>query len=245
MPAEVARLAAPCLYENDGADCLSDCEEAFLTYLRRRTAHHEAATGPEQDRPQPGRRTVTQPLHEMGIVLRSRSPGEHRAPCPECAKVKARPHDAALAARLEPDGRAIWSCHRCGWKGAIGRVDDQPTRAPKPPVGSRGDLRAGLAALPSASQVEPGTVAAAYLTARGCALPHPAGDLRYLEQHRHPCGHVGPAMIALLTDVITAKPQTVHQTWILADGTEHRRQASLAMARLAQGRRRLPSLARR
>src|SRR5262249_19639033 len=43
-------------------------------------------------------------------------PGTQRLPCPECARVKHRPRDTALALTIETDG-AVWHCFRCGFKG--------------------------------------------------------------------------------------------------------------------------------
>lgn len=36
---------------------------------------------------------------------------------------------------------------------------------------------------------------------------------------RHPSGFVGPALAALVTDVQTAQPISLHRTWIRADGS--------------------------
>ena len=66
--------------------------------------------------------------------------------------------------------------------------------------------------------IEPGTVAASYLAARNCALPHPEGDLRWHPAMRHPCGHVGPVLLALMTHAVTCDPLSLHRTWITATG---------------------------
>jgi hypothetical protein len=59
-----------------------------------------------------------------------------------------------------------------------------------------------------------------YLQSRGCELPHPDGDLRWLPLHEHPCGYTGPALIGLITDVRDALRQlSLHQTWISGDGS--------------------------
>ena len=59
-----------------------------------------------------------------------------------------------------------------------------------------------------------------YLLARGCVLPPQDGDLRWIEAHEHPCGHTGPALIGLVTNVGDASRQlSLHQTWIAADGS--------------------------
>ncbi|SUS06443.1 conserved hypothetical protein [uncultured Defluviicoccus sp.] len=58
-----------------------------------------------------------------------------------------------------------------------------------------------------------------YLTARGCALPHPDGDLRGHPALEHPCGRVGPALVGLITDVRTNEPINLHRTWIANGGS--------------------------
>jgi hypothetical protein len=65
-----------------------------------------------------------------------------------------------------------------------------------------------------------GTPVATYLLqVRGCVLPHPDADLRWLSGHRHPSGYIGPAMIGLVTDAVTGEPMNLHQTWLRADGS--------------------------
>jgi putative DNA primase/helicase len=83
--------------------------------LSTRNAAREAANGGA--RPD---RSLPEALADHGIRLRSHRPGEHRTACPRCAASKRRPGDQALAARIDPDGNAIWTCHRCGWNGATG-----------------------------------------------------------------------------------------------------------------------------
>src|SRR4051794_13610569 len=76
---------------------------------------------PDTARPRGGDGGARPDLHgELAgndIFLRTLTPGEHRAPCPECARGKPRPHDDALAVRIENDGHATWLCHRCQWSG--------------------------------------------------------------------------------------------------------------------------------
>jgi hypothetical protein len=55
--------------------------------------------------------------------------------------------------------------------------------------------------------------------ARGCALPHPEGDLRWLPSLRHPFeGRSLPALVARVTDAVTGEPMTLHQTFLAPDG---------------------------
>jgi phage/plasmid primase-like uncharacterized protein len=73
--------------------------------------------------------------------------------------------------------------------------------------------------------------ARAYLEARGCVLPPADGDLRWHPALRHPSGYEGPALVALLTDVIDGTPRTLHRTWIQPDG----RKAAVDPPRLLLG----------
>src|SRR4051794_14314875 len=58
------------------------------------------------------------------LHFRDNRPGERRTACPECARAKHRPRDSALAVKVDVDGSAVWTCHRCGWKGGIWRCRD-------------------------------------------------------------------------------------------------------------------------
>src|SRR4051812_41205416 len=119
--------------------------------------------GDEDARPE-GRRT----LSEVSIRLKSTRPGEHRAACPECARGKARNDDDALAVRVEPDGRALWGCHRCGWSGSTrSPADRQEGFRPRPalvaPPKPPGDLNAALRLWRATRPITAGTIAAKYL----------------------------------------------------------------------------------
>lgn len=107
--------------------------------------------------------------------------------------------------------------------------DDKPTKQqrPKPPPAREPDVRQhhGLndwgKALWARTQELSG-VAMDYLTTRHCCIPPRHGDLRWhpsLKQHRS--GHVGPAMVALITDAETKEPLSLHRTWITPTGKAH------------------------
>ncbi|GIX52092.1 DUF7146 domain-containing protein [Sphaerotilus sulfidivorans] len=94
-------------------------------------------------------------------------------------------------------------------------VEPEPERHQHETLSPYG-LRLWASSLPLA-----GTVGAAYLLARGCVLPPADGDLRFLPAHKHPLGdHTGPALVALVTDIETREPISLHQTWIRPDGTK-------------------------
>jgi putative DNA primase/helicase len=162
--------------------------------------------------------------------LQPGAPGEHRAPCPECARPK-KAKDDALAVRIGHDGGATWTCHRCGWKGGIGGERDLSRRRdnsvgayrnPEPEPEKHETLaRWGLRLWEHTRPIVPGTVAAAYLEARGCALPTYTEEthLRWHPKLKHPSGHVGPALVALVTTILDCAPISLHRTWLKADGT--------------------------
>ncbi len=164
------------------------------------------------------------------IDLRHLPVGSHRVPCPECAK---RQNDKTLGVTIEQD-RGVWHCFRCGWTGAQ-RYPAHP-RAVKVSEPKRDkqltlashwrDLWGTLAPISGS--------AAAYLKARGCALPPEDGDLKCTESLRHPSGYTGAALIALVTDAITGEPITLHRTWVKSNGEK----ADLDAPRLLLGRHR-------
>ena len=83
---------------------------------------------------------------------------------------------------------------------------------------------------PRAGRSGPAPSPAAYLTGRGCAPPHPEGDLRWHPDVLHwPSGWAGPALVALVTDPVTAAPMTLHLTFLRPDGSG---KADLAPPRL-------------
>jgi hypothetical protein len=70
-----------------------------------------------------------------------------------------------------------------------------------------------------------------YLMERKCELPPEDGDLRFDPIGRHPSGHRGPCLVALVTDILTGAPISLHRTWVNADGTK----ADVEPARLLLG----------
>lgn len=126
-------------------------------------------------------------------------------------------------------GTWFWLARRNGWSPApLGQRRQQDAPAPRVvpaepeqrqhqhEVLSPFGQRLWASSLPLAD-----TIGAAYLLARGCVLPPADGDLRFLPAHRHPMGEfVGPALLALVTDVLTGAPIGLHQTWVREDGTK-------------------------
>jgi putative DNA primase/helicase len=61
-------------------------------------------------------------------------------------------------------------------------------------------------------------VALDYLKARHCRIPPADGDVRWHASVKHPTGYVGAALVALITDVRTGEPLSLHRTWITPTG---------------------------
>jgi len=59
-----------------------------------------------------------------------------------------------------------------------------------------------------------------YQRARHYVTPPEDGALRFHPALKHPSGYVGPALVALITDVMTGEAISLHRTWIKADGTK-------------------------
>ncbi len=144
---------------------------------------------------------------------------KRRQPCPECDKGQ---RDMALSITRRADGSFLAHCFRCG---AVFFSDERKGRAPTSPrpravaPGRHATLSAYGHALWRACSPVSGP-ARAYLEARGCAIPPADGDLRWHPALRHPSGHEGAALVALLTDAATREPRSLHRTWIRPDGTK-------------------------
>jgi putative DNA primase/helicase len=52
--------------------------------------------------------------------------------------------------------------------------------------------------------------------------------LRWLPRLKHPSGYIGPALVALITDILTGEPISLHRTWIRPDG----RKACVGVSRM-------------
>lgn len=59
-----------------------------------------------------------------------------------------------------------------------------------------------------------------YLIQRGCALPPEGADIGWHPRVQHwQSGHIGPAMVALITDPRSSRPVSLHMTWLATDGS--------------------------
>ena len=142
--------------------------------------------------------------------------GKARQPCPSCDRG---PKDDALGITQRTDGSYIAHCFRCE---AVFFSDEREPRQHVPPVrpvaaAKRESLSTYGLELWDACRLVSGP-ARAYLEARGCMVPPADADLRWHPELRHPGGHTGPALVALVTHAQTRMPMTLHRTWIRPDG---------------------------
>lgn len=164
-------------------------------------------------------------MNSMIVPFNDLPPGSHRLSCTVCSRG---PKDKTLGVTIGADGRAVAHCYRCG---------SVASHRPNHPHSVRPSSRIRKEVLPvfgkprhealstygiglwrDCQPGKPGTIAAAYLLARRCVLPPVEGHLRWHPALRHPSGYVGPALVGLVTDVVTRQFLSLHRTWIQADG---------------------------
>jgi putative DNA primase/helicase len=142
----------------------------------------------------------------------------HRQRCPACDH-----RTKTLGITVDGDGRGVAHCFRCSFVETY-RPTGITQRLGKPaarPVETRKHetLADWGRALWGATKPLSG-VAAAYLDARACVIPPKGTHLRWLPELKHPSGYIGPALVALITDVHTREPLSLHRTWIKPDGNK-------------------------
>lgn len=146
--------------------------------------------------------------------------GNHRTTCPACGRGE---RDKPAGLTIEATGRGVFHCFRCSYVETFtperGKVHRLPVVCPS---GQSDPVRpAGLSdwgrELWRACHPLSG-VAVSYLRARHCRIPPESGHLRYHPALRHPSGHVGPALVALVTDTVTRQHLSLHRTWITPVG---------------------------
>jgi putative DNA primase/helicase len=159
--------------------------------------------------------------------------GNHRVTCPACGRGE---RDKTLGVTIDADGAGVAHCFRCSLtesyrpdRGAHLAIHGTP-RIKAVATSTHDTLSAYGRDLWSASKPLSG-VALDYLNARQCRIPPADGDLRYHASLKHPSGYVGPALVALITDVVIGEPMSLHRTWIRADG----RKADIDTPRLLLG----------
>lgn len=149
--------------------------------------------------------------------------GKHRVACPVCDRGT---KDTAGSLTVKDDGFQVFHCFRCEITEC--QIPDQKRylpviHPPRPKVATNHkEQRIGLS--PEGAKLwdqclQISGVAREYLEYRHCVIPPLNGHLRWAPELKHfPTGHVGPALVALITDVHTQAPLSLHRTWITATG---------------------------
>lgn len=143
-----------------------------------------------------------------------------RQPCPQCGRG---PADKTCGVTVDERG-GVAHCFRCGHVQVLHAKNRSPVRLARPPQPihppvrrhlSDGGLQIWRSTLPLQD------VGRAYLESRCCVVPPADGHLRYHPSLLHPPSQQrGPALVALITNVLTGEPMSLHRTWIRADGSK-------------------------
>ncbi len=156
---------------------------------------------------------------QAGYRLADLPIGEHRLTCPECGRG---PKDRTMGVTVTHEG-AVAHCFRCNHVEHYRdrRSTCRPGKAVICPVESqkRETLSSDGRRFWDTCKVISGP-ARAYLERRHCVIPPEDGDLRWHPALRHPDGYIGPALVGLITNVLTREPMSLHRTWLLADGSD-------------------------
>lgn len=144
--------------------------------------------------------------------------GKHRLGCPSCGRGG---RDRTAGLKIDPDGSGVIHCFRCSYTESRrpeggANVSRTPTIEPKTQAHQHQRLNDWGTMLWNSTH-DLGGIAAQYLRSRRCVVPA-YGDLRWLPALKHPSGYVGPALVALITDIHTREPLSLHRTWITESG---------------------------
>lgn len=154
---------------------------------------------------------------EIMIVWKDFSEGRHRITCPSCGRGA---RDKTLGLTIEQNN-GVAHCFRCGYvevhKDALATTKQASTVMKSVAKHVHERLSDYGHALWAQCQPLSG-VAVDYLHYRGCVIPPADGDLKFHPNLKHPSGHCGPALVALVTDAVTGHPKTLHRTWITPTG---------------------------
>jgi hypothetical protein len=145
--------------------------------------------------------------------------GEHRVICPQCGDNK-RTKNAGL--RVDSEG-AVLHCFKCSYVETYRDKSSSVRRAPtirpqRPPDQPQYTTLSDWGRALWKATLELSGAALDYLEHRHCVIPPPYSDLRWHPALRHPSGHVGPCLVALVTDIHTNEPLSLHRTWVCATG---------------------------
>ena len=147
-------------------------------------------------------------------------PGGYRVLCPACGT---NPRKKNMRVTIDHDGHGVAFCHKCEYTES--HTPNERTFIKPAPIGLKTQpvkhetlSTFGLALWADCVPVCGDGLL--HLKARRCVIPPEGAHLRYHPALRHPTGYTGPGLVALVTDVLTGDPISLHRTWIKPDGTK-------------------------
>jgi hypothetical protein len=112
-----------------------------------------------------------------------------------------------------------WRAIKDAWKDA-GLLDATATAPSRPRPAKPAPSTLNLDLWLQTKVITTDDPAGRYLTGRGCMLPNPDGDLRWLpDTQHHPTKTRWPALVGRITDAMTSEPMSLHFTFVKPDGT--------------------------
>ncbi len=145
--------------------------------------------------------------------------GNHRIACPSCGRGG---RDKTAGLTIEHNGSGVLHCYRCAYVESS-RSDRGDRYVPKmKPVHKsqpqKHDCLSDWGRTLWRDCHPLSGVALTYLRNRHCRIPPESGHLRWHPSLKHPSGYVGPALVALISDVVTRQHLSLHRTWITPTG---------------------------
>jgi putative DNA primase/helicase len=142
-------------------------------------------------------------------------PGKYRLDCPVCGEGS---RDKTMGLTRRECNFGVAHCFRCEYVETNRSKYITPFRRPVATAQTPPGLNPWAQNLWSQCQPLSG-VAKEYLHSRACLIPPTDGHLRWHPEVKHvPTGHVGPALVALVTNVLTGQKLSLHRTWITPKG---------------------------
>jgi hypothetical protein len=147
--------------------------------------------------------------------------GNHRIECPSCGRGG---RDKTAGLTINQDGTGVIHCFRCAYVesyrprgGSAIHVQNTLEQQKSKPQKLERLSDWGMNIWNSTQEL--GGVALQYLASRRCAIPPADSHLRWHPSLKNRfCGHIGPALVALVTHIHTREPLSLHQTWITPHG---------------------------
>jgi hypothetical protein len=163
-------------------------------------------------------------LGAVKIKLPRYKGGTYRCACPRCNREG---RDDALAVTIHNDTDVVWWCHGCRWTGGWKAGELEPSAAAEIVSHRRQSAKRnhgsglsdyGQRTVGEAELVTAEDPAGRHLTGRCCALPRNA--VLFHPAVWHPMERRAyPTMVAVITDIYTAEPISLHFTFLKSDGT--------------------------